>query len=115
MTSDQIIELVGSYFDNNTDFHTANSLTDVESIFRHMEKFCQDNDLHFEHDVETSDFEDLSVSPNPEEERTEIKFEIPLLGTDLQFEFIYYKLDEGTYRVWCDVDYYFEMDEDDSY
>ena len=105
MNPDDIITKVDSYFDSNESFHVVYSLGDVESVFREMEKFCADNDLHFEHDVESSDFEE----PGEDEQ---IGLYFPIIGTDLQFEFVYVK-EDGSYRIWCDADFYF--DEEDSF
>lgn len=114
MTEDRIIEAVTEWFDSNPKFHEVYSLQDVESVFREVESFCAQHDWHLESDLASEDFEDLPISEDPEEERTEIKFEIPILDVDLVLEFFYFKESDNLYRINLDVDYYFPED-DESY
>lgn len=115
MNDEKIIELISNEFDSNDSFSVASSLEEVEAIYRHFESFCSNNSINFEHDVEAANFEDVDISDNPDEDREEVKFEVPIADTELKFEFIYFKEDENMYRVWVDADYYLEEDEDDGF
>ena len=103
---DRIIEGVTGWFDSNEDLHSANNLLGVESVFRKIEEFCAENDWHLESDVSSEDFEDVPISVNPEEERTEVKFIIPIVDNELVLEFYYFKESEDLYRINVDIDYY---------
>jgi len=111
---DRIIEGVTGWFDSNEDLHSASSLLEVESVFRRIEEFCSQNGWHLESDVSSDEFEDVPASEAPEEERTEIKFIVPIQDAELVLEFYYFKEADGLYRINVDIDYYLlEADESD--
>lgn len=112
MNEDRLIDHITGYFDNNTDFHTGNSVSDVETVFRKMEAWCAEQGVHFESELESDDFEELDVSE--EEDRTEVKFEIPIVDHDLVLEFFYFRSEDNLYHINLDVDYYFPQDEDEA-
>lgn len=113
MTSEDIIDLVTGEFDSHEEWHTVHSLGDVESVFRQVEAFLNQQNLHLEHEVETTDFEDIESSEDPDEFRTEVKFEIPILDTDLKLEFFYFKIDDNGFRILLDVDFYWDAEENE--
>lgn len=111
MTSEEIIDLVTGEFDRTESWHLVHSVNDVETVFRQIESFLNRNDLQLEFDVEPGDFEEVPISNDPDELRHEVKFEIPILDTELKLEFFYFRQADNEYRILLDVDFYFDMDD----
>lgn len=112
MNSEEQIELVTEAFDSHTEWHFAENLSDVIGIFREVESFCESNGMILESEIDDTEFEELEVSFNPEEERDEVKFVVPIQDSELCLEFFYHR-NPDAYSIWVDVDYYVDDEEDD--
>ena len=113
MSEEDIIDRVTEFFDSNQPLHNANSIGEIVSVFEKVEDFLESIELVLESDLETGDFDDVSPSIDPEQDREEVKFEIPIADTDLVLEFFYHKTTDGIYHIWLDVDFYKEWTEED--
>jgi hypothetical protein len=112
MSDDDIIDLVTTSFDAREDTQNLQDLSQVIAVFESIEELLEEHGLSLESEVETQDFEELEVSVDPEEERHELTFILPITDTMLQLEFTYWKSTEG-FQVWVDVDFSLEVEDDD--
>ena len=112
MSEDKVIDLITTAFDSREDWQVVESLDRVVGVWIELATFLEENNIHLEHDLDESQFEDVDVSPDPDEERSEVAFILPIMDTMLQLEYTYWKGSEG-YHIWVDCDFYLDDTEED--
>ncbi|HRC96090.1 MAG TPA: hypothetical protein PK317_04775 [Coprothermobacter proteolyticus] len=115
-TSEQLIDTITKWFDDNNDLHLVESLDKVYDVYVQVEEFVESLGLTPEHEVSESEFEDLPVTDlSNEDQLNEVKFVLPLmLGEEpheLVLEFSYQRVEENEYAIWVDCDFFLEDEE----